>query len=101
MRAPRVRTGLAIVGGCAAVSIVLPPLAGALNAVGTLALLALSGYLAYRGWAWMESIVEASRRPSTVRRNLERESGRDAEPHARSRSRLRPEREVPAVPPPD
>ncbi len=58
-------------GACAALSVVVPPLAGLLNVVGTLTLVALAAYAGYRGWAWMESIVEASRRPATVRRNRE------------------------------
>ena len=63
----RIKTGLAVVGTCAALSIVLPPLAGLMNAVGSVTLLALGGYTAYRAWAWMETVVEASR-PSPPRR---------------------------------
>jgi len=72
MRVSRIRSALALVGACAALAIVVPPLAGLLNAIGSVTLLALAGYSAYRGWAWMESVVEASRRPTAVRRNLGR-----------------------------
>lgn len=54
---------------------ILPPLAGLLNAIGSVSLLAVGGYSAYRAWAWMETVVEASRRPTTVRRNLSRSDG--------------------------
>lgn len=81
----RIKTALALVGACAALSIVLPPLAGLLNAVGSVTLLGLAGYSAYRAWAWLESVVEASRRPSTVRRNLNQ-----IEPHPeKQRARVR------------
>lgn len=88
MRKGRVRSALALVGACAAVSIVIPPLAGLLNAVGSVTLLALGGYSAYRAWAWLETLVEASRRPTTVRRNLSRsDPGADPQPSkARSRA---------------
>ncbi len=66
----RFKTGLAVVGGCAALSVLLPPLGALFNAVGSVTLLALAAYAAFRGWAFMESVVEASRRPTTVRRNL-------------------------------
>ncbi|MHB1639789.1 MAG: hypothetical protein ACYCUD_08130 [Candidatus Dormibacteria bacterium] len=66
----RFRTGLAVVGACAALSVVAPPLASMLNAVGSLTLLALAAYAAYRSWAFLESLVEASRRPATIRRSL-------------------------------
>jgi hypothetical protein len=83
----RIKSALALVGACAALSIVVPPLAGLLNAVGSVSLLALGGYSAYRAWAWLETVVEASRRPTTVRRNLNRsESGDEPQP-SRSRSR--------------
>lgn len=59
-----------MVGGCAALSVLLPPLGALFNAVGSVTLLALAAYAAFRGWAFMESVVEASRRPTTVRRNL-------------------------------
>jgi len=70
MTGSRIKTALALIGACAAASIVVPPLAGLLNAVGSVTLLALGGYSAYRAWAWLESAVEASRRPTTVRRNM-------------------------------
>ncbi len=90
----RVKTALALVGACAALSIVLPPLAGVLNAVGSLTLLALGGYSAYRAWAWMERVVEASRRPTTVRRNLGREGDREPATESRERGRQRGPRVV-------
>jgi hypothetical protein len=96
MSASRFKTGLAVVGGCAALSVVAPPLAGLLNAVGCVTLLALAGYAAYRGWAFMESVVEASRRPATVRRNMDdgKERGGPARSPARSKARApEPERE--------
>lgn len=81
MTGSRIKTALALVGACAAVSIVVPPLAGLLNAVGSVTLLALGGYSAYRAWAWLESVVEASRRPTTVRRNMSQaEPQRDRQP---------------------
>jgi len=83
----RIKSGLALIGACAALSIVLPPLAGLLNAVGSVTLLALGGYSAYRTWAWLETVVEASRRPTTVRRNLSRAEPGDEPQPARSRSR--------------
>ena len=70
MAARRFRSGLAVVGACAALAVLAPPLAGLLNLVAGLTLLALAGYAAYRVWAFMEAVVEASRRPTTVRRNL-------------------------------
>jgi hypothetical protein len=85
MRGSRVKSALAVVGACAALALVIPPLAGLLNAVGSVTLLALAGYSAYRGWAWMESVVEASRRPTAVRRNLGRSDSR--EPAAPSKAR--------------
>lgn len=93
MRAGRIKSALALVGACAALSIVLPPLAGVLNAVGSLTLLALGGYSAYRAWAWLETVVEASRRPTTIRRNLDRQdpSERSVAPKARSRGPIRTE----------
>lgn len=75
MRGGRIKSGLALVGACAALSMILPPLAGLLNAIGSVTLLAVGGYSAYRAWAWMETVVEASRRPTTVRRNLSRSDG--------------------------
>jgi hypothetical protein len=78
MRASRIKSALALVGACAALAIVVPPLAGLLNAVGSATLLALAGYSAYRAWAWMESVVEASRRPTTVRRNMGRSDSRES-----------------------
>jgi len=83
----RMKSGLALVGACAALSIVLPPLAGVLNAVGSVTLLALGGYSAYRAWAWLESMVEASRRPTTVRRNLGRTESGTERPPSKARSR--------------
>jgi hypothetical protein len=77
MRASRIKSALALVGACAALAIVIPPLAGLLNAIGSVTLLALAGYSAYRGWAWMESVVEASRRPTAVRRNMGRSEPRE------------------------
>ncbi len=95
----RFRTGLAVVGACAALSVVAPPLAGMLNAVGSLTLLALAAYAAYRSWAFLESLVEASRRPATIRRNLGGEPERSPERNrerstveAPSLSRTAPER---------
>ncbi|HUY24064.1 MAG TPA: hypothetical protein VMV09_02015 [Candidatus Saccharimonadales bacterium] len=73
----RIKSALALVGACAALAIVVPPLAGLLNAIGSVTLLALAGYSAYRGWAWMESVVEASRRPTAVRRNTGRSDSPD------------------------
>jgi hypothetical protein len=87
-----------MVGGCAALSVVAPPLAGLLNAVGCVTLLALAGYAAYRGWAFMESVVEASRRPAAVRRNLDEVKERRGPVRSPSRSRARaadPEHEPP------
>lgn len=81
------KSGLALVGACAALSIVLPPLAGVLNAVGSVTLLALGGYSAYRAWAWLESVVEASRRPTTVRRNLGKTDSGIERPPSQARSR--------------
>lgn len=81
----RFKTGLAVLGGCAALSVVAPPLAGLLNAVASLTLLALAAYAAYRGWAFLEAVVEASRRPVTVRRNLH-----EAPERAPTRSRNTP-----------
>ncbi|MGA7173435.1 MAG: hypothetical protein WA809_01315 [Candidatus Dormiibacterota bacterium] len=83
----RVKSALALVGACAALSIVVPPLAGLLNGVGSLTLLAMGGYAAYRAWAWLEAVVEASRRPTTVRRNLNRSDPGDDPPPPKSRSR--------------
>ncbi|MGA2873041.1 MAG: hypothetical protein ABSF27_05595 [Candidatus Dormibacteria bacterium] len=97
----RIKTGLAVVGTCAALSIVLPPLAGLMNAVGSVTLLALGGYTAYRAWAWMETVVEASRRPTTVRRNLEKASSPEPPSPDRTRSRSRAPKEQAAVPPDD
>ncbi len=77
MRVSRIKSALALVGACAALAIVVPPLAGLLNAIGSVTLLALAGYSAYRGWAWMESVVEASRRPTAVRRNMGRSDSPD------------------------
>lgn len=88
----RFQTGLAVVGGCAALAVVLPPLAGLLNLVAGATLLALAAYAGYRAWAFMEAVVEASRRPATVRRNLHQ----DPEGPRRQRPRERepaPERE--------
>ncbi|HVC38707.1 MAG TPA: hypothetical protein VNH20_01875 [Candidatus Dormibacteraeota bacterium] len=89
------KTALALVGACAALSIVVPPLAGLLNGIGSVTLLALGGYSAYRAWAWLESVVEASRRPTTVRRNLSRSEPspepRPARSKARSLARDEPE----------
>ncbi|MGH7643679.1 MAG: hypothetical protein ACRENX_11855 [Candidatus Dormibacteria bacterium] len=93
----RIKSALALIGACAALSIVLPPLAGVLNGVGSVTLLALGGYSAYRAWAWLETVVEASRRPSTVRRNLSRsESGNEnapVPPRSRARSRSAPDQD--------
>ncbi|MHB1575289.1 MAG: hypothetical protein ACYCX9_02070 [Candidatus Dormibacteria bacterium] len=75
----RFRTGLALIGGCAAISILVPPLAGLLNVVASITMLGLAAYAAYRSWAFMESLVEASRRPATVRRNLESQRQRTPE----------------------
>ncbi len=75
----RFRTGLAVIGACAAISILLPPLAGLLNVVASITMLGLAAYGAYRIWAFMESLVEASRRPATVRRNLESQRSRSEE----------------------
>ncbi len=86
----RFKTGLAVVGGCAALSVVAPPLAGLLNAVGSLTLLALAAYAAYRSWAFLEAVVEASRRPVTVRRNLHEGPERAAPVRTPSRSRTPP-----------
>lgn len=81
MTGSRIKTALALIGACAAASIVVPPLAGLLNAVGSVTLLALGGYSAYRAWAWLESVVEASRRPTTVRRNMSQaEPRRESQP---------------------
>jgi|GEM_PF-6502543 len=85
MRGNRVKSALAVIGACAALAIVIPPLAGLLNAIGSVTLLGLAGYSAYRGWAWMESVVEASRRPTAVRRNMGRSDSR--EPRAPSKAR--------------
>jgi hypothetical protein len=101
MSMSRIKTGLALVGACAALSIVLPPLAGLLNAVGSVTLLALGGYTAYRGWAWMEMVVEASRRPTTVRRNLEKTPSPEPATPERAKSRSRASRELAAAPPDD
>lgn len=92
----RIKSALALVGACAALSIVVPPLAGLLNAVGSVTLLALGGYSAYRAWAWMETVVEASRRPTTVRRNLNRsDPGEEPQPsRSRARGPSRPSMEV-------
>lgn len=79
----RLKSGLALVGACAALAVVLPPLAGLLNLVAGVTLLLLAGYGAYRVWAFLEAVVEASRRPVTVRRNL-KEPG-DPPPPARRR----------------
>jgi membrane protein implicated in regulation of membrane protease activity len=98
MSASRVKSGLAVVGGCAALSVVAPPLAGLLNALGCVTLLALAGYAAYRGWAFMESVVEASRRPTTVRRNLDEVKDRRGPVRSPARSRTgagAPEHEPP------
>ncbi|MGH7666984.1 MAG: hypothetical protein ACREN1_06715 [Candidatus Dormibacteria bacterium] len=89
MARDRIKSGLALVGACAALSILLPPLAGALNALGSLALLALAGYSAYRAWSWLERMVEASRRPATVRRNLDHSPGEEEHQPARAKSRGR------------
>ncbi|HEY6538970.1 MAG TPA: hypothetical protein VI138_08050 [Candidatus Dormibacteraeota bacterium] len=92
----RVKSILALVGACAAASIVVPPVAGLLNGIGSVALLGLAGYAAYRAWAWLESVVEASRRPTTVRRNLSRTEP-DLKPgptKAPTRSRARPSPEA-------
>ena len=75
----RFRTGLAVIGGCAALAILVPPLAGLLNVVASLTMLGLAAYAAYRCWAFMESVVDASRRPTTVRRNLESQRSRSPE----------------------
>ncbi|HVB14408.1 MAG TPA: hypothetical protein VNH38_06615 [Candidatus Dormibacteraeota bacterium] len=83
----RIKSALALVGACAALSIVLPPLAGLLNAVGSVTLLALAGYSAYRAWAWLETVVEASRRPTTVRRNLSRSDPQPQPQPSRSQDR--------------
>lgn len=83
----RIKSALALVGACAAVSIVLPPLAGLLNGIGSVTLLVLAGYSAYRAWAWLETVVEASRRPTTVRRNLNRSEPADEPQPSKSRSR--------------
>ncbi|MFZ0994562.1 MAG: hypothetical protein WAO09_01080 [Candidatus Dormiibacterota bacterium] len=85
MRASRVKSALAVVGACAALAIVIPPIAGLLNAIGSVTLLALAGYSAYRGWAWMESVVEASRRPAAVRRNAGRSDPRQPSVPAKAR----------------
>jgi len=87
MSKARFKTLLAVVGGCAALSVVAPPLAGLLNAVGSLTLLALAAYAAYRGWAFLEAVVEASRRPVTVRRNLQDGPERKAPQRAPTRGR--------------
>jgi hypothetical protein len=79
----RIKSGLALVGACAALAVVLPPLAGLLNLVAGVTLLLLTGYGAYRVWAFLEAVVEASRRPATVRRNLK--EGGDPPPPARRR----------------
>ena len=79
----RLKSGLALVGACAALAVVLPPLAGLLNLVAGVTLLLLAGYGAYRVWAFLEAVVEASRRPVTVRRNLKEPS--DPPPPARRR----------------
>ncbi|MGH7610486.1 MAG: hypothetical protein ACREN4_00550 [Candidatus Dormibacteria bacterium] len=94
MRRPSVKSGLALVGGCAAASILLPPLAGILNAIATLALLGMAALVAYRGWAWMESIVEASRRPVTVRRNRKAETNPTRDPAGPERTAGRPGAEI-------
>ncbi|MHB8394012.1 MAG: hypothetical protein ACYDC5_05830 [Candidatus Dormibacteria bacterium] len=92
----RFKTGLAVVGGCVALSVVLPPLGALFNAVGSLTLLALAAYAAYRGWAFMESVVEASRRPTTVRRNL-RDAPERSSTHSRESARDDPRsQEAPA-----
>ena len=87
MRSGRIKSALAVVGACAALSIVVPPLAGLLNAVGSTTLLALAGYSAYRAWAWLETVVEASRRPTTVRRNMERSHPVERSSPLKARSR--------------
>jgi hypothetical protein len=89
MRAGRVKSALAVVGACAALAIVIPPLAGLVNAIGSVTLLALAGYSAYRGWAWMESVVEASRRPTAVRRNMGRSDSRQPTPPSKARGAAR------------
>ncbi len=90
----RFKTGLAVVGGCAALGVVAPPLAGLLNLVAGLTLLGLAAYAMYRGWAFMEAVVEASRRPTTVRRNLQAGPEGPAPERAPRRSRApSPERD--------
>jgi len=72
--------------------------AARLSVLGVSTLLALAGYAAYRGWAFMESVVEASRRPATVRRNLDEVKERRGPVRSPSRSRARaadPEHEPP------
>jgi len=78
----RIRTGLAVVGGCVVVGIVVPPLAGVINAVGSLTLLGLAGYALVRGWLWMDRLVAASRRTTPIRRPPA--PGREVEPRTRS-----------------
>ncbi len=84
----RMRTGLAVVGGCVVVGIVVPPLAGVVNAVGSLTLLGLAGYALVRGWLWMDRLVAASRRTSPIRRPPT--PAREVEPRTRSVDRAGP-----------
>lgn len=61
----------------------------------------MAAYAAYRGWAFLEAVVEASRRPVTVRRNLQETPERGTPARAPSRKRAptaereAPEREAP------
>lgn len=93
MAKSKFKEGLALVGACAALAVIIPPLAGLLNAVAGVTLLALAGYGAYRTWAFLEAVVEASRRPATVRRNLHPEEPPARAPRAPQRGRQREERE--------
>lgn len=94
MAKARFKEGLALMGACAALAVVVPPLAGLLNAVAGVTLLAMTGYAAYRAWAFLEAVVEASRRPATVRRNLSAKDDPPARsPRPRQRGRGGEERE--------
>lgn len=93
MAKARFKEGLALVGACAGLAVIIPPLAGLLNAVAGVTLLALAGYGAYRTWAFLEAVVEASRRPATVRRNLHPEEPPSRAPRPPQRSRQPEERE--------
>ncbi len=60
-----IRTLLAVVGGCIALAIVLPPLAGLLDAGASLALLGVVGVAVVRGAIWVDRLGRAARRVAT------------------------------------